>query len=162
MARRVAAGLLARGQTVAAAESCTGGLLCAALTSLPGSSAYFLGGVVGYANDVKRSALGVPAAVLARKGAVSAECALRMAAGVRRRLGADVGVAITGIAGPGGGTRSKPVGLVFVGVAAGGRCRARRFRFRGGRARVRRAACLAALGMLDVLFRGAGKGRRRA
>ena len=93
-----------RGLTLATAESCTGGLVAVRLTSVPGSSAVFLGGIVAYANEVKESLLGVPAEVLAAYGAVSAETAVAMAHGARERLGADLAVSVTGIAGPGGGT----------------------------------------------------------
>ncbi len=102
-----------RGLTLASAESCTGGLVAARLTEVPGSSEVFLGGVVAYADTVKREELGVPDEVLATHGAVSAETAGAMAAGVRQRLGAGIGLAVTGVAGPGGGTEEKPVGLVF-------------------------------------------------
>jgi nicotinamide-nucleotide amidase len=106
-----------RGWTLATAESCTGGLVAARLTSIPGSSDAVLGGVVAYANAVKEAELGVPASLLAEHGAVSAEAAAAMAAGVRERLGADVGISVTGIAGPGGGTPEKPVGLVYMHVS---------------------------------------------
>lgn len=101
---------------LATAESCTGGLLGAVLTSRPGSSAVYVGGVVAYSNRLKKDLLGVPGAVLADRGAVSQEVAEAMADGARLRLGADVGVGITGVAGP-GGSESKPAGLIFVSVA---------------------------------------------
>jgi nicotinamide-nucleotide amidase len=104
----------ARSWTLATAESCTGGLVAARLTSVPGSSAVFLGSVVAYADKVKERELDVDVETLERYGAVSAETAAAMAAGVRRRLHADVAVGVTGIAGPGGGTADKPVGLVYV------------------------------------------------
>jgi nicotinamide-nucleotide amidase len=107
-----------RGLTAATAESCTGGLVAARLTSIPGSSDVFVGGIVAYANEVKAHELGVPEATLEAHGAVSAETARAMATGVRERLGADVAVAVTGIAGPGGSTAEKPVGLVHL-CAAG-------------------------------------------
>jgi nicotinamide-nucleotide amidase len=107
-----------RGQTLAVAESCTGGGLGQALTEVPGSSAYFLGGVISYANSVKIDLLGVNPDDLAAEGAVSAIVAQQMAAGVRARLGADWGIGITGVAGPDGGTDDKPVGLVYIGIAA--------------------------------------------
>jgi nicotinamide-nucleotide amidase len=102
------------GLSISTAESCTGGLVSHRITSISGSSAYFLGGVVAYSNGVKMSLLDVPEAVLKRVGAVSSETALAMARGVRRRVGADIGVSTTGIAGPGGATATKPVGLVFI------------------------------------------------
>jgi nicotinamide-nucleotide amidase len=103
-----------RGLTLATAESCTGGMVATRLTAVPGASDVFLGSIVAYANTVKEAGLGVPASVLAEHGAVSAEAASAMAHGVRERLGADVGVAVTGVAGPGGASEDKPVGLVFV------------------------------------------------
>ncbi len=106
-----------RGLTLATAESCTGGLVAARLTAIPGSSDVFLGSVVAYANSVKTSQLGVPEELLATFGAVSAETAAAMAEGARTRLGADVAVSVTGVAGPGGGTAEKPVGLVFLHAA---------------------------------------------
>ena len=102
------------GLSIATAESCTGGLVSHRITSVPGSSAYFLGGVVAYSNDVKMSLLGVSAEILRRSGAVSSECALAMVRGVRARIETDIGVSTTGIAGPGGATATKPVGLVYI------------------------------------------------
>ncbi len=115
----VAAGaaLRAAGATVAVAESCTGGLVASRITDVPGSSDYFLGSVVAYANEIKQRVLGVPAETLEAHGAVSEETALAMATGVRGLYGADYAVAITGIAGPGGGDDDKPVGLVYLAVA---------------------------------------------
>lgn len=113
----VARRLLAAGQTVAVAESCTGGGLGARLTARPGSSAYVLGGVIAYADAVKTALLGVDPELLRRHGAVSAECAEAMATGARERLGSDWALSITGIAGPDGGSPDKPVGLVYVGLA---------------------------------------------
>jgi nicotinamide-nucleotide amidase len=107
----------ARGLTLATAESCTGGLVAARLTEIPGSSAVFRGSVVAYADEVKQQELGVPADILAAHGAVSPEAAAAMADGVRRRIGTDLGVSVTGIAGPGGGTPEKPVGLVYLHAA---------------------------------------------
>ena len=103
----------ARGLTLATAESCTGGLVASRITAVPGASEVFVGSVVAYADDVKEAGLGVPADLIAQHGAVSAEVAAAMAEGARERLGADVAVAVTGVAGPGGGTPEKPVGLVF-------------------------------------------------
>ena len=104
--------------TLAAAESCTGGMVCETVTSLPGASAVFLGGVVSYANEVKINVLGVSSESLERYGAVSEDVAARMAEGVRRITGADIGISTTGIAGPGGGTAEKPVGTVCFGVSS--------------------------------------------
>jgi nicotinamide-nucleotide amidase len=140
------ASLKKRRLTVAVAESCTGGLLGGRITSAAGSSAWFKGGIIAYANSVKIRQLGVPARIIARRGAVSAECAAAMAAGVRRALRADIGVSITGVAGPGGGTKEKPVGLVFVAVSGPGRASSsRRLEINGPRDSVRSRAVTAAL-----------------
>ena len=140
--------LRASHRTVAVAESCTGGLLGAVLSAVPGSSAYLLGGVIAYADAVKRAELDVPAEVLAAHGAVSAEVAGAMARGVRSRLGADVGVAITGVAGPGGESPSKPAGLVFVAIADGAGERVTRLDGDRGREGNRASAVRAALQLL--------------
>ena len=145
MLEQLAAALLARKQTLATAESCTGGLVGAALTALPGSSAWYRGGVVAYANELKIRLLGVPAEILAAHGAVSLETARAMAAGARAATGADFAVAITGIAGPSGGTPEKPVGLVFIGVAAPHGTATFKHHFSGSRAEIRQAATEAAL-----------------
>jgi nicotinamide-nucleotide amidase len=137
-----------RGLTLALAESCTGGLLAARLTSVPGASAFLERGYVTYSNRSKVELLGVDAAVLASAGAVSAEAASAMAAGARRAARADIGVAITGIAGPDGGTPEKPVGLVFIATEGPAGDRVRRIHFLGARERVRFQASQAALEML--------------
>jgi len=110
--------LEAQGLTLATAESCTGGLVAHHITNTPGSSAYFWGGVVAYANEIKEGLLGVDPETLIAYGAVSEQTALEMARGARRRLGTSLAVSITGIAGPSGGTPEKPVGLVYIGLAA--------------------------------------------
>ena len=139
---------LARGLTVGTAESCTGGLVAEAITAVPGSSGYFVGGVVSYSDAVKRSTLDVPAAMLEAHGAVSAQVAKAMADGCRARFGVSMGISITGIAGPDGGTPAKPVGLVYVGMAAAAGTDVRRFLFPGDRAAVRAASAREALGWL--------------
>jgi nicotinamide-nucleotide amidase len=140
-----------RGWTLATAESCTGGLVAARLTSVPGSSAVFIGGIVSYANAVKESGLGVPAAVLEAHRAVSPETAAAMARGARERLGADVAVSVTGIAGPGGGTPEKPVGLVYLCASGPDGDRAQDFVVPGDRETVRGRAAVAALHLVRSL-----------
>ena len=132
-------------QTVAVAESCTGGLLGHRLTNVPGSSAVFPGGVLAYHNRPKRELLGVPAVILDEHGAVSAACAEAMARGVRRALGADFGLAITGVAGPGGGSRQKPAGTVYIAVATATTVRAEHYVFGGERLTYKLQATDAAL-----------------
>jgi nicotinamide-nucleotide amidase len=127
----------ARGLTLATAESCTGGMVGARLTDVPGASDVYLGGIVAYANSVKEGALGVPGAVLGAHGAVSPETAAAMAAGVRAALGADVGAAVTGVAGPGGGSPEKPVGLVHLHVETPDASEGLHFELPGDRARIR-------------------------
>jgi nicotinamide-nucleotide amidase len=134
-----------RGLTLATAESCTGGMVAERLTAVPGSSEAFVGAVVAYSNGVKTRELGVPEETLARHGAVSAEAAGAMAAGARERLGADVGVAVTGIAGPDGGTDEKPVGLVFLHAESPDASIARRLELPGDRESIRRRATVTAL-----------------
>ena len=142
----------ASGLTLATAESCTGGLVAARLTSVPGSSDVVLGGVVSYADAVKTSELGVPAALLAAHGAVSPEVAEAMARGARERLGADVAVAVTGIAGPGGGTAEKPVGLVYLHAEGPDGGLERELSFPGDRATIRARSTAAALHLVRRLL----------
>jgi nicotinamide-nucleotide amidase len=143
-----------RGLTVATAESCTGGLLAARLTERPGSSAWVLGGVTAYANTAKEQLLDVPAEVLAEHGAVSPEVAAALAEGARARFGADIGVGITGIAGPGGGTADKPVGTVHLcAVGPDGR-QTRSLRLPGSRSAVRARSVVMAMHLLRVLLLG--------
>lgn len=119
LAERIQAIFVKRSLKLATAESCTGGLVGYVLTEIAGSSAYYLGGVVSYSNDIKRDQLGVPAQTLELHGAVSAQTAVAMAEAARTRFKADVAVSVTGVAGPGGGSDAKPVGLAYVAVADG-------------------------------------------
>ena len=137
--------LTGAGRTVTTAESCTGGLVAERLTRVPGSSAYFLGGVVSYTNELKTRLLGVPEAMIVAHGAVSEPVAKAMAAGVRERYGSDYGIGITGIAGPGGGSVEKPVGTVHIAVAGPGDGAHRKVIFPGGRERVRQQSSQLAL-----------------
>ena len=127
--------LSAKGKTVSVAESCTGGLISSLFTSIPGSSEYYLGSVTSYANKVKTGVLGVPEEIIAEHGAVSEECVRAMAEGVRRITGSDYSVATSGIAGPGGGSDTKPVGLVWIGVSSQMGTEAFRMVFKGDRKR---------------------------
>lgn len=146
LVERIAAALLARGEWLATAESCTGGLIAKLLTDLPGSSGWFERGLVTYSNLAKMELLGVSDAVLAEHGAVSGECALAMARGVLRAGPVDWGVAVTGIAGPGGGSDDKPVGTVWIAWSQRGHAPdAHRFFFEGGRDSVREQTAQAAL-----------------
>ena len=140
-----------RGLTLGTAESCTGGLVAARITDVPGSSDVFLGSIVSYADSVKRDRLGVPDGVLAAHGAVSAETAEAMAAGARAALGVDVAVSVTGIAGPGGGTEEKPVGLVYLHAVGPDGELSRRLDFPGDRETIRLRAAVAALHLVRRL-----------
>ncbi len=144
----VALELLRRGATLAVAESCTGGLLGAQLTERSGSSAYFRGGVISYADAVKVSILRVPSELIERHGAVSAEVAEAMACGARLGTAADYALAVTGVAGPGGGSHAKPVGLVYLACAGPSGTRVLRRRYAGDRASVRAQSCTGALELL--------------
>ena len=155
LAERLYRTCLDRGLTVATAESCTGGLVAHAITEVAGSSSFFRGGFVTYADDVKRDQLGVAQELLAAHGAVSAQVARAMAEGARARLGADLAVAVTGIAGPGGGSAEKPVGLTYVGVADEAGVDVRRHQWTGDRAANKRDSAVAAL---DLLLERLGAG----
>lgn len=148
LAARVGRALLTRTARLAIAESCTGGLVGSRVTGVPGSSRYLLGGVVAYHNSAKTALLRVPRPLLGRFGAVSAPVAAAMARGARRVFKAEIAVAVTGIAGPGGGSAGKPVGLVYVAVSGFGRTRCRKALFAGDRRRVRDQAADLALNML--------------
>ncbi|MHB9133494.1 MAG: competence/damage-inducible protein A [Armatimonadota bacterium] len=139
-----------RGLTLAVAESCTGGLLGGRLTDIAGSSEYFLGGIIAYSNAVKSASLLVAPRTLAAQGAVSEQTACEMASGVQQTLGADIGISITGIAGPGGGTEEKPVGLIYIGIACPGQpSRAERYQLWGDRPTIRARAVQQALVLLS-------------
>jgi PncC family amidohydrolase len=137
--------LLARGLTIATAESCTGGLIGGAFTSRPGASVWFRGGIIAYDNTAKRNVLNVPEAVLSTYGAVSAECVKAMALGACTIIGADCAIAVSGIAGPDGGTPEKPIGLVFAGIAIPGHLESVRYLFCGDREAIRRQTVTHAL-----------------
>ena len=141
-----------QGLTLATAESCTGGMVASRLTGVPGSSEVFVGSVVAYANGVKETGLGVPAELIAEHGAVSAEVAAAMATGARERLGADVAVAVTGVAGPGGGTTDKPVGLVFAHAVGPDGERSVRTELPGDRDMIRGRATAASLHLVRRLL----------
>jgi nicotinamide-nucleotide amidase len=150
----VAQAFVDRRLTVATAESCTGGLLSGRLTARPGSSAYVLGGIASYADSAKERLVGVDPQLLATVGAVSADVAVALAEGARSRFGADVGVGITGIAGPGGGTPDKPVGTVHLCVAGPDRRDARAVVLPGSRAQVRERSVTLAMHLLRALLLG--------
>jgi nicotinamide-nucleotide amidase len=148
VASRLVAALTSQGLTLAVAESCTGGLIGNLVTDVRGSSACFLGAIVPYSNAAKEALLGVPKETMVQHGSVSAETALAMARGVRGRFGADVGVGVTGITGPGGGTAEKPVGLVHIAVVGpGDSVRQLREVWPGDRAENKRQSAQAALAL---------------
>ncbi|MGI9187709.1 MAG: nicotinamide-nucleotide amidohydrolase family protein, partial [Gaiellales bacterium] len=151
--QRVVETLIERGLTIGTAESCTAGMISARLGSVAGASATLRGGIVAYANDIKSEQVGVPPALIAAHGAVSAEVALALAEGARERLGCDVGIGVTGIAGPDGGTAEKPVGLVHVAVAGPhGAVETLERRFPGDREAVRTNSATAALHLVRLLL----------
>lgn len=154
--------LAAHHATLAAAESCTGGLVAERLTRVAGSSAYFLGGAVCYSNEMKTAFADVPAALIETHGAVSAEVARSLAEGIRRRTGATLGVSVTGVAGPGGGTPAKPVGTVHIALASADGTIERRTIFSGERERIRWQASQSALDMVRRHFLGASRPRGAA
>ncbi len=156
LAEEVGKLLRSKGLTISVAESCTGGRLGDVLTDVPGSSDYFLGGVISYSNDAKVSLLGVNSKTLKAKGAVSEEVAIQMAAGARTKLGADIGIGITGVAGPAGGTPAKPVGLVYVAVSSRGLSECSRNVFRGSRSTIKDQSARKALEMLGEFLKKIG------
>jgi PncC family amidohydrolase len=138
---------------LAVAESCTGGLIAHTLTNVSGSSAYFLGSMTTYANEAKQRLLGVHSDTLERHGAVSRETASEMAQGVRQAFGAEVGLSVSGIAGPSGGTPEKPIGTVWIGLSAENVLRAQHFHFQGDRLQVKQQAAQKALELLVTYLR---------
>ncbi|PKH41269.1 nicotinamide-nucleotide amidase [Nocardioides alpinus] len=151
LARRVLEALARRGESVATAESLTGGLLAARLTDVPGASRSFVGGVVSYATRVKVSALGVPEALVEEHGVISEECAVAMAQGVRTRIGATWGLATTGVAGP-DSQEGRPVGTVWVAVAGPERVETALLALSGDRSAVRQASCDEVLSVLEGIL----------
>lgn len=154
LVERVGDALVRRGDRLAVAESCTGGLLSARLTDRPGASRFLVAGIVVYSNQAKQALLGVRPETLDAHGAVSQAVAAEMLDGARLVTGADAAIAITGVAGPEGGTPEKPVGTVWIGAAVEDETRVERFRFDGDRSQVREASVGAALTMLDQLMAG--------
>ncbi len=153
LSRKLGASLLKRGRTLSTAESCTGGMVAEVITDVPGSSRYFVGGVVGYSNGAKAGVLRVGRGLLARHGAVSKEVAGAMAKGVKRLMHTDCAIAVTGIAGPDGGTARKPVGLVYIAVADRGKVHIQKFIFKGDRHANREMATRRGIRMLMALLR---------
>ncbi len=141
-----------KGWTLSLAESCTGGLLGSMLTDISGSSAYFTGGIIAYSNWVKSELLEIPPSVLKREGAVSAQTARLMARGARKIFQSDLSLAVTGIAGPTGGTLQKPVGLVYIAALTPGREEVEKHNFKGNRGRIKQSAASAALRLLIKLL----------
>jgi nicotinamide-nucleotide amidase len=156
LAERLQAICLGRSWTVVTAESCTGGLVADSLTDIPGSSGYVRGGIVAYHDQVKAAQLGVPTQTIAAHGAVSVQVARAMATGARERLGATFAVSVTGIAGPGGGSEAKPVGLTYIAVAGPDGVEVRRFSWSGDRRANKRDSARAALELLIIAAEAAG------
>ncbi|MEO0141927.1 MAG: CinA family protein [candidate division WOR-3 bacterium] len=144
----IARRLIKKRLTLGVCESCTGGMLGSIITSQSGSSKYFKGGIIAYSNEVKGKVVGVKKYTLKKFGAVSEETAGEMACGVRRKLGTDIGIGITGIAGPTGGTKEKPVGLVYISVCSKLHRVIKRYIFKGTRELIRKRACRASLEIL--------------
>ena len=152
IANQIHKSLIKSKKTLAVGESCSGGLLSHLLTSIPGSSEFFLLGVVAYSNAAKTKILKVPHSIILRYGAVSKRVAVGMARNIRIIAGADFGIGITGIAGPGGKTPGKPVGTVFIAVTSRKKSNCRKFHFKGNRAYIKRVSALSSLQLLKELF----------
>lgn len=155
--KKIKATLSQAGKTLSVAESCSGGLLAHRLTNTPGSSKYFHGGVIVYANSAKSKLLGVAPSLIKKHGAVSAPVAEEMASAVRKLLKTDFGVSITGIAGPSGGTQEKPVGLTYIAVSSATKTVCREFHFKGSRLSIKTSATQAALELLSQLLKGSAR-----
>jgi len=153
-ARTIAKLLTDRKLTLATAESCTGGLISHTLTNIPGSSNFYLGGVMAYANDIKVRFLGVRADLIRKHGAVSAPVAQAMALGIRRKTKADLSLSVTGIAGPSAGTRTKPAGSVYIALSSLRKTVVKRFLFKGTRLEIKRQATKAALNLIEKILQG--------
>lgn len=138
--------------TISVVESCTGGLIQKLITDIPGSSEYFLGGVVAYSNKLKEKLVGVHPETLRKYGAVGSETALELAQGIRKITGANIGVSTTGIAGPTGGTPKKPVGLIYIGLCTKTNCTVKRFVFKGKRNQIRESTALKSLELVVKLL----------
>lgn len=154
LVRSVGRLLLKQRLNLSICESCTGGMLGSIITSIPGSSRYFKGGVIAYSNEVKKNFVGVKNHTLNKFGAVSEQTARQMAQGTRRLIGADIGVSITGIAGPKGGTKEKPVGTVFIGITDNKKIKVYKFHFKGNRNQIRKNVCTQALKLLVDFIKG--------
>jgi PncC family amidohydrolase len=148
--------LVRQGLTLVTAESCTGGLVSHRITNVPGSSAYYLGGFVAYANEVKEAVLGVRRETLMAHGAVSEETACEMAEGARRQTGADIGISVTGICGPTGGTPAKPVGLTYIALAAADTVRCEQYVWQGDRLVNKEQSAEAALQLIQAYLKERG------
>lgn len=151
--KQVHSSLIKKRKTIAVAESCTGGLLSNLLTYIRGSSRYFILGIVAYSNKSKQDILKIPAGLIAKKGAISKEIALKLAQQVRKIAKTDFGIGITGIAGPSGGTPQKPVGTVFIAVASKNKTISKKYQFRGTRVTIRKKSSLKALELLKSLLK---------
>lgn len=147
--------------TLSVAESCTGGLICDQITNVPGSSDYFMGGMVNYSNESKAKHLGVPMEDIKKYGAVSPQVARKMAQGVRKTFGTTFGLSTTGIAGPTGGTREKPVGLLFIGLTKGRKTRVVKLNLKGGRIKIKQESAHLALKYLHDLIQMEIERKRR-
>jgi len=154
LAKKLGRLLLEKNLSLSICESCTGGMLGSIITEIPGSSKYFKGGVIAYSNEIKNKIIGVKMETLKNFGAVSSQTAKEMAHNVKKITGSDIGISITGIAGPGGGTKTKPVGLVYIGVATGKKVRVKKNIFSGNRQQIRKKACANALRLVNQILEG--------